>query len=374
MSGGHTGLVVTDPSSIPTTPGMLGSPQGLFQSIFGSTGSGGGPAPSSITQVTGVDGKTMYDASGNLNSDPSTSLGAAPFAPMTGDGSSPGAAANQRAPMVVLPKGVGPFTVSTTGDASGSDTHTLVSRGFAAQLGTTDAAGVANKLSFDPGVGAGMSTSASNTPLTVTLVGSSGAARNVVELTTTTFKGGSDHVSFSHGGSGLSFVHSGRPTFYTLTLSHQGGPGAAGTFETGRLRVGRGEHVTISSIHWGHLAGNGAAVKINGRVVRNAYRPRVRLRVGAIRIKRHGRGFELGIAALVGKLGAGDKLVIGWIIRHGDRVIAHGATAVQGDQRATTVSLKAPANGHYVVTAEVSVLTTTGYTTSAVTASARKRF
>ena len=129
-----------------------------------------------------------------------------------------------------------------------------------------------DKLTLDPAAGAGFATTAPSKPLTLKLIGAMGKDRRTVEITTTSFSGAGDLLSFTDSSSGLSFIHNGPATTFTISLWSQGPTSAPTLFQSDPLPIGAGETARLDSIQWDLLTDTTLKVTSGGRTVTVANR------------------------------------------------------------------------------------------------------
>ena len=145
-------IVVTDPGSIPLHPTLAtlgGAAPSLLFSSAGTPGtSGAGQAgAASVTQVA-AGAKTLYKSPGVLNTDRSSRLDAAPFAPFVG------ATSDKRAPqLTVIAASAGPIDVTTRSEKSGPAAETFVSGSFEGSVQDATVGGSSAQDSFAPATG-----------------------------------------------------------------------------------------------------------------------------------------------------------------------------------------------------------------------------
>ncbi len=375
-TGDMTKLVVTDPAILPEDPTMLTNPFALVDVLFGSAGaadtpgtSGAAAPPSTVTQVSDASDHTLFDANGNLNTNPATRLVGTPFAPLIG-ATAPAAGANSTTPPMILLASHAPTLHATVTDTgSGSDTHTFIGQDFAAQIATRAVAGAVDNLTIDPNGGAGFATNAATKPESLTLIGATGQDLHTAQITSTGSKGASDMLSFTGSRSGLSFVHHGRATTFSLTLSAQGSGGLPAAFESGPLPIGANTTARIGSIQWASLNGSALQVTIGGHTltVQNRVSPTQLASITSLTAKQlPRRTVSLTIRAALHDASAGTQLGFGWVVQRSGHVVAtHALLAPTGTQTAS-FNFTAKHAGRYKLTATVTVLTDGGLTQSAV--------
>jgi len=387
ISGGVTGLVVTDPASLPTHPTIptgLGLIKALGGGLFGSAGPGSttgaghlAPPPSTVTQLSDSAGHTLFAANGALNTNPATRLAAAPFSALVG-ARAHSAANEAQPPMILLPPGAGALKATITGTGAGPDTHTLIGHGFAGQIDTQASNGVKDTLALLPGGGqVGFSTDAAHKPLTLTLIGSAAKERHTAQISTTSFRGPGDALAFTGGQNGLSFSHHGAATTFSLTLSGLGPRSAPSVFQSGPLHIAAGASAHIGAIHWSLLAGSSVRVTIGAHtiVVRNRLRVPHLASVKTLSAKkgRHGT-VSLSIAAALHRLPAGGQLAFVWTVRSGGRVVARHAAVLGAGKTSASYTFTPAHKGRFTLTGTVVVVTISGVAQSTSEASRNLKF
>ncbi len=381
LSGDMSGLVVTDPANLPNPPTIvsnLAKIATLGYILFGSstppdtTGtSAAGPPPSAVTQVTDQAGHTLFDAHGNLSSNPAGRIAGTMFAPLVGEaGRTAAARIAAQPPFILLPASATAFRETVADQGAGPDTHVILGRGFTAQIVTNSRRGADDGLTVDPN-GAGFATSAASKPLDLTLIASAGRARRVAEVSTTSFGGGGDTLRFTGGRSGLELAHKGKPTTFTITLSGLDNHHAPETFKSGPLHIGPGGKASIGAINWGSLQGSTIELTIGGRRLRIANRLRAPQLASIARLsatKLRGHAVSLTIATRPRRLPAGTQVVFLWIVKQGARRIASHLTIAGASTKSATFTFRARQSGRYKLTAYVTVATLSGVAQSSSSA------
>jgi hypothetical protein len=378
LSGGITGIVVTDPSSLPTHPTMptgLGLIKAIGGLLFGSAGpgdtagTGHTPAPpSTVTQLADAAGHTLFGPDGKLNTNPATRLQAAPFMPLVGSTARAVAAKGGPPQMILLPPGVGTLHVTVTGTGAGPDTHTMIGRGFAGQIDTQASKGVKDALTLSPGSGeVGFATKSARKPLTLTLVDGVPRERRTAQIATTSFGGAGDALSFTGSHGGLTFIHHGGATTLSLALSALGPKSAPAVFQSGPLHIGAGASVRIGGIRWDSLTGSTLLIRIGRRtiVVHNRARSPLLASIKTLHAKkgRHGT-VSLTIFAALHRLPTGAQLAFAWTVRSGGHVVASHAVLKPLGTRSASYTFKPKRKGRYTLTGTVAVVTISGVTES----------
>ncbi len=387
ISGGVTGLVVTDPASLPTHPTIptgLGLIKAIGGGLFGSAGPGSttgaghtAPPPSTVTQLSDGAGHTLFAANGALNTNPATRLAAAPFSPLVGTRAH-SAANGAQAPIILLPPGVGALKATISDTGTGPDTHTLIGHGFAGQIDTQASTGGKDTLALLPGGGqVGFSTEAAHKPLTLTLVAAASNERRTAQISTTSFAGPGDTLAFTAGQSGLAFTHHGGATTFSLTLSGLGPRSAPSIFQSGPLHIAAGATAHIGAIRWSSLAGSSIRVTIGGRtiVVHNRLRASRLASVKTLSAKkgRHGT-VSLTIAAALHHAPAGAQLAFIWTVQSGGRVLARHTALERAGRTSASYTFKPAHKGRFTLTGTVVVVTISGVAQTTSKASRRLTF
>jgi hypothetical protein len=386
MSGHMSDFVVTDPASLPNRPTIVSSLAKIAKLgyvLFGSAGSpdttgtgAAGPSPSIVTQVTDAAGHTLFDSYGKLNNDSKTRLAGAPFAPLVGRSARSAAAPGAIPPMILLPPSATNFQQTITDTGNGADTHTILGHGFGALVGTSAVRGSVDKLKLSPN-GAGFATNAARKPLSLTLVAAAGSSRRVAGVSTTSFNGAGDTLSFTGGRRGLAFVHRGAGTTFRITLSGLDSRHVPQLFESGRLHIGRGGTALIGGIQWGSLQGSQIRLRLGGRtlVVRNRFHVAQLAAISSLHAQLlHKRAVALRITAARRILPAGALIAYTWIVRRDGRTISSHSVVGRVGVRSASFTFHAERTGSYVLTAAVTVVTIRGVAQSTSRATRTLRF
>jgi hypothetical protein len=227
----------------------------------------------------------------------------------------------------LAPKTKAPLDVKMRGVKPGHYAETYNAPGFA---------GAVTDVATAPGVQDQLGGSASGTlnfagsadrPLAVQLArqtpGSSTAWSATVQ--THSFAHGGDTASLTPAGT-LGYAHDGAATTFSFTLTRLPRNGGPARFESGPVRIGPGDHVTVKPLG-SDLAGTRLTIRsadgrIRTRVLRNRARGVARLSLSGLRLgSTHGRrvaSFRIRIAALRANAVAG----VAFRLLHGRRVVA----------------------------------------------------
>jgi hypothetical protein len=374
ISGGVTGLFVTDPGGFPLRPSMIGGP-GPIGFLFTSNSGSGSPS-STVSQLEDSSGHKLLTPSGEPNTDPATRLAAAEFGPLVGATARASAAVSTASQGIIVSTTERALKETVTGASSGGDTHTLVGPGFAAQVTTKAGKGVKDTLSLSPTLPqVTFSSKAAHKPLSLKLVDGLSKEAHVAQVSTTSFGGHGDELRLTHSGNGLLFAHHGAATTFSITLSAAGRKGAK-TFHSGPMHIGRGASATIAAIHWSNLAGATLSLRVGRRTVRVRNHQHIaRLaRVRALRARKTAKGVVLKISAALRRLPKHSKLAFAWAIRRGRHVVATHARLTSAKVRSASYTFKPPKRGAYSLTATVAVISTSGLATTSSKATRRLTF
>jgi hypothetical protein len=369
MQGGMPGLVVTDPATLAQDPPMITSLSGLVDLFFGSAGPGdtvgtgaAGPPPSTITQLSDSSGHTLYNANGSLNTNPSTRLDGSPFAPQVGS-TSPAASSRPQLIVVASEKSVLHATITETGH--GTDTHTFLGPGFAAQVSTPATRGTFDTLTLAPSGGAGLATSSASKPVRITLIAAHGHGDRTAQVTTTAVRGPGVMASFNAARSGLTLVNHGKATTFTIALSDTEPGATPAVFDSGPIRIGAHGTATIGSIRWGSLTGSTLKVKAGDRTmtIRNAHRPAVLAPIASVKAgKAHNGKVVLSITRKLRKLPAGSQLAFTWVVRRAGKIVATRSLLTAPGARTEKYAFAAKRPGRYTLTATITAVILQGVT------------
>ncbi len=371
LQGGMTAMVVTDPASLPQDPAMITSPSGIVDLFFGSAGPGdpagtgaAGPPPSQVTQLSDDSGHTLYNPDGSLNTNPATRLDGSPYAPLVA-GTGPATAASAGPQMIVVANGTSALHATVAETARGTDTHTFLGPGFAAQVSTPASRGTTDTLTLAPSGGAGVATSATSKPVSVTLVAAHGKGDRTAEIRTTAASGPGVMVSFNAARSGLTVVNHGRATTFRVSLSDTEPGAAPAVFDSGPIVIGPDSKATIESVRWNSLTGSTLKVTAGHRTmtIRNTYRPAVLASVASLKAgkARHGK-VVLSIRDKTAKLPAGTQIAFTWIVRRGGKTIATHSLLAAPSTRTAKYTFTARKPARYTLTASVTAVILSGIT------------
>jgi hypothetical protein len=371
FQGNMSGLVVTDPASLPQDPTMISSLKGLAWLIFGSDGPGdtvgtgaAGPPPSTVTELSDSSGHTLYNPNGTLNTNPGTRLDASPYAPLVA-GTSPATAASAHPQTIVVSNGKSALHATVTETGRGTDTHTFLGPGFVAQVSTPATRGTTDTLTLAPGDGAGLATSAASKPVSITLIAAHGNGDRTAQVSTTAARGAGIMASFNAARSALTFVNHGQATTFKISLSDTEPSATPATFTSGPIRIGEDGTATIESIKWSSLTDSTLKVKAGRRTmtIRNTYRPAILASVASLKAgKVHHRKIVLSIRDKTRKLPAGTQIAFTWIIRRGRKIIARHSLLTAPSTRTARYTFTARTPGRYTVTAAVTAVVLSGIT------------
>lgn len=372
--GGLADINVFDPSSIPARP-TLGSVSSGVNGIMAS--SGGAPQGDSsmkgssaeITQVSSG-GKTLFTSGGDLNTDHSTRLDAAPYYPIVGSSSS----SSSGAKMIDVGSKVHNLTVSTTGTKSGAASLALVQGGYVGEVNASTTHGQHQSASFGSSADTVSYTGTTNQPLDLQVVhsGTSGAETVGVNLAS---GGKGDKLALAKDGT-VKLSHSGAATSYSLTLSGGGTKGLPGTFTTQPLHLGSGT-VKISKIRWTALSGHTMKLRIGSHriVAHNHTATLVKAKIKGLTVRHHGRRHLIAkLIAKLPKLGSSSLIDVVWLLRRGHHVVRKHVVSLAAKGRYLHNSWRTEANRHDLkVTATVMIVGVHGVAESTSVASKTRK-
>jgi hypothetical protein len=256
--------------------------------------------------------------------------------------------------------GVGGITIAREGSVSqtvvgvkkGRYSQAVVGSGFAASAELPAAPGVRDRVSGSPEderVRFESLGDAPERPLELTL------AKDARSATIQTRTSGADTATL---GSTLTYVHEGAPTEFSFSLGTVRRNGGPDSFESGPLKVGRGDRVTAAP-DWGRLGRVRLVVRHRGggvtrRTLRNRAAPRARVKLAAPRLR--GR-----MAVVKARFGALPRQSAGGLVlevRDGRRTLARRAIAVRNPRkgsRAFRWRVPELAGGRYRLVARLAV-------------------
>ena len=248
--GSLSSLIVMPTSVIPVQPTIPTSLSGITTIITGGA--------ARAVQVTDADGKTLLNAEGSENTDSATLLpDSAVFYPAHG----PGPASTP----IDLVGGTGPFTQTIAGTGSGTYEDTFMGNNLGVDVqGVPAIEGVNDQLAMDPQQASfRFQTGAASKPVTVEFIAQAGdGSDHTATLSTTSFQGGDDTLSFDPARQVVTFSHAGTATNFTLTLSGFDADGNPVTFTTPSLQVGPGDTIAFTPSDWRNLDAGTVAVTI----------------------------------------------------------------------------------------------------------------
>jgi hypothetical protein len=374
INGGIGGIVVEDPGSVPIQPTLIGP--GVLETalsdlggiLFGSSGppsasgTGRGAPPSRVSQVEDAAHHTLFDAGGNLNTDPKTRLAGAPFVPPVGSGGLAPTTHGQPQ-MVLLPPHAGTLRATVEGTGGGSDTHTLLGHGVIGEIDTQASKGVKDTLTLTPGAGeVGFSTQAQRKPLRLTLTAVVAKESRVAAISTTSFGGRGDSMAFTRAQRAVTLTHHGGATTFSVVLSAVGPRTLPVVFKSGPLRIGAGATARLEDIHWGALGRSAVRVRIGGRtfLLHNHARSAHSASIATLRARIHHGRASVTIVRTRRRLPAGSTLAFSWMVRTGGHVVAAHSVEQSAGTYSATYKFKPKRKGRYEVTGTVTVITING--------------
>jgi len=264
-TGSEAGMVVYRYRELPILNGQRPHLPNLFTAALMSFGS----SADKVTQLS--DGHGSLVSGSQLAPQASWPKGVAPLPDFN----------SKSSPLQLVsynPKLAGPLT-ATVARSPGGGAMNMNLPGLQASLQSGARAGQIDHITLNPHSDAiGYETSASNTPLTGTLVSAQGAtaastsaagkarsplADRIVQFHTMSGRGGGDTLSFPQGHE-LVLQHAGAPTSLSLTLSAFASNGQPIEVQLPAVRLGAGETLRVMPVNWSKLAA--APVRINASV------------------------------------------------------------------------------------------------------------
>jgi hypothetical protein len=374
FSSHDSGLLVTDPATIPFNPTPLSKPgalagtvlSGAVDFIFGgdaSTASVKNDASSIITQVSDGAGHTLFGHNGELNANPQSRLLGAPVATLTST-SSGSPSTRARAPLsFIVPGSVSTLKATVHDTGSGPDAHTIVRPGQVSVVGTRAQPGAEDHFEVGP-AGESFTTSAGHKPLTLTMLDASGTGSakvtRTVRLTTTSFRNGGDAIALLDGGRVLGLTHRGPATTASLTMSAAGAGSPPETFSTSPIPIPANATERVTGIAWAALQNSTVRISGHGRSirVRNAHTVPRLANIAAVHAhKLLGDKAALTIVTRRRRLPVGATRAFVWVVRRGGRVVARHTAVEATGTRSATFSFGTNSRGRYKLTAKVVVIT-----------------
>jgi hypothetical protein len=348
INGTKYGLSVLDPAAIPRYPTMIGeTPLNRVFPFAADQGARAASARPGLDSIVVSDGAVR-----TAGANGATGANVVPFTlPDTGP---------HGPSLLAVWHHSSPVRVTVADTSSGTDTHTVLGHGYVAELTTRADRGSSDNLTLGPGGATGFSTTSAIKPLMITMIGGSLGSRRMVEIDTTSYRGGGDGVSFNDG---IAYLHRGRATTFTIALSDTNAGNGASRFESGPLTIASGQTAQITQIKWGSLNNAVLSVRLGGRtlIVRNHVGTLQLTRITGLTVTRTaGKTIKLTISAAARKLPAGAQLAFSWLIRRGRHSpVAHSLLAQPGTKSAI-YTFNAPSPGRYTLNATISVVMPNG--------------
>jgi hypothetical protein len=356
----------------PTLATLGGAAPGLLFSSAEPVGSSGlnGRANASLAQVTGPGGKTLYTKKGSVNTNPSTRLDAAPFAPFVG----PTGSSEDAPQLTVLGPGVRTISLATKANSRGGTAETFVNGGFVGTVSAAPQKGGTGQFSFSAPEGSVGYSGETTAPLTLGVDRVSAAGSESVTLITSATKGGSDTLELGAGSGAIAISHTGPQATFTLSASSEPRNGAPATFVSGPISIGPGQVAHITGVRWTSLSGAELTAKVGARtIILHNRAPSVRLlNTGTVHVLTVKHKIHLVVTGSVSKVGKGSNVAVVWVVRDGKRVVARHEVALiaqHGRFSATWAPALAKSKKLTCTVAVIAVRTAGGAASSSVTKS-----
>jgi hypothetical protein len=367
FNGGIGGLIVTSPGTYPMPPTMIGVGAIGELLLFGLGGAAANSPTvgSRTTQVTDAAGHTLLDASGNLNTNPTTRLTGTPFAPLVG----------RKAPVeaFIVTSKAGRLEQTVVGTAVTPDQHVLVAPGFIAQLSTQAIPDVSDRIGFDPAGAVSFETTADSKPVVVGLIKHDEGIARSAEITIRVSKNANEELRFDPNSSALVFHHSGPGSNYRLRLSALGKSAHGQSFDSGRLLIASNVTVTFGLSDWSKMDTIPMTVRdAQGQETRQSVSNHAKLsalgRITGLRVIRpHGSGTARAVELVsqLKRLPQNSEVAFAWSVQREGLTIAHGSrtlgeTQLSAGPRHDHFEFDAKINGRYAVRVDLIILTTQG--------------
>ncbi len=327
-NGSPGSLYVAPYNAVPIHPTNPVSLTGIL-TIISPLGAG-----SSIAQVANGQGQHLYDAEGNLNTNPETRLTTArPFAPIEAT------TQQQHPPIVIARPGHYAATFASDGSAATYGQVGTMPGMTISVTGIPQSPGQNDELTLDPHrLSAQFSTQAAQKAIVMTATHPGPqATRRSITVTTTSRRNGADAVGIRRFDGAPTYTHTGAASSVTFRLTAGGGSDLPGVFQTRPMMVAGGDKVTLKPSSWHDLGSaqlRATVVHQNGAVTTVHLKNTVRF-TGAVSITSlsaktiRGRGRKLGISTAYAGIPEGAKATVTWQVlgRH-HRELAHHTRVV----------------------------------------------
>ncbi len=252
--------------------------------------------------------------------------------------------------------------MSDTG--TGPDSHILVAHGTVAEIDTRASAGAGDQLTLAPGAGSvGLATDAARKPVSLTLLNRAANRRESATVSTTTYHGGADSISFASSARGLVIRHHGPATTLTIKLAVAGGGSVPSVFQSTKVHVPANTTASIPRIHWGSLGTSPVRLRVGNRtrVIQNRLRRLSRLSITSLRSTRPvAHSVSLALHLAPHRLPPATQISFQWVVRRGTSVIATHTMLAGRRSRSARYTLTTPQGGSYRVTATATPVRTSG--------------
>jgi hypothetical protein len=341
-----------------------------------------GVIPSNPTMPLNLDPTTwlnlviMFGADGSAATAGVTGARRAEFLPALDSAATPGSGTHiVRAP--------GPVTHRVRGRRRGRYREALVLPGFiAAFRDVATAKGVDDAVRYDADARAAEFSGELDRPLNAELaVRAGGGDSHSASVRTNTFRGGGDAFRMSGRGRRLVYSHDGPATGFSVSLGRVGRRGLPVRFDSGRLRVGRGERAVFEPLDWNRLD----RVRVTftdsdgtrrTRILRDRSRFAGRYAIRRLSVRRgKGRRRTLALHARFSRIGENATALAAFRVRRGRATVARravGLRRVRVGLRTIRASVRLP-RGRYRLTAYLT-LTSAGATPDSRTRTRNLRF
>ena len=319
-SGGNDGsFYATKLTDFPANPSL----PGVAEAIIGIFGSKGGAA---VTGAKAAGGEVV---------------------PVFDRNATPGATG-----FVIGDAGAKSLSHVMNGKRDGTYSQMITGGGFLGEVrGVQTAKGVTDRLTGTPNQSLIRFAGERSRRLNLSVAEEVGGSSRAATIQTGTSGGGSDTAQLKRGRS-LVFKHDGAATSFSFSLSAAEPGASAAHFESGPLRVGRGERIVATPASWKSLSPVRLSVKrgtrVRTRLLRNrAKGPSVRISIGAPRVSSRGGGRVLRVTVRLRRLRAkGAQGVVLRLTRKGRAVATRSFAVRRARNGARTFSWRLPGGLH----------------------------
>lgn len=223
----------------------------------------------------------------------------------------------------------GPVTHTVEGQKSGKYHESLMVPGFIASLdGVPTGEGTDDRVRYDVDNRAVSFAGEMDRALHATLAEDVGDETHTAEVKTKTFDGGGDAFGLAGRGGRLVYTHDGAATSFSVVLARTGANGMPVRFESGTLRIRRGEKAVFKPSSWrrlGRVRVTFTSRRGGRRIVVLRDRSRFRGRVKITRLAADGHSLVMG--ARFGRLPTDATALAAFRVVKGRKTVVHRSVA-----------------------------------------------